>query len=113
MGERTYLGSLITLDETQFQFNITFEWDIEMMGVPGAFFIENFMQSELFLVSLTLNDVPNLGTINFVCNSWIYNAKNYQTERIFFTNKVMKNIISYLSYMLNIYYIYISQNLTL
>ncbi|GAU50603.1 hypothetical protein TSUD_410130 [Trifolium subterraneum] len=57
------------------------------MGIPGAFYIENFMLGEFFLVSLILEDIPNYGTINFVCNSWIYNAKKYKTERIFFANK--------------------------
>nr|KYP63639.1 Lipoxygenase [Cajanus cajan] len=57
------------------------------MGIPGAFYIENFMQVEFFLVSLTLEDVPNQGTIHFDCNSWIYNAKLYKTTRIFFANK--------------------------
>ncbi|RHN39357.1 Linoleate 9S-lipoxygenase [Medicago truncatula] len=57
------------------------------MGIPGAFYIENFMLGEFFLVSLTLEDIPIHGTINFVCNSWIYNAKKYKTKRIFFTNK--------------------------
>ena len=64
------------------------------MGIPGAFYIENFMLGEFFLVSLTLEDIPNHGTINFDCNSWIYNCRKYKTERIFFANKViMKNII--------------------
>jgi len=46
------------------------------------------MQSEFFLVSLTLEDIPNHGTIHFVCNSWVYNAKDYKKDRIFFANKV-------------------------
>jgi len=58
------------------------------MGIPGAFYIENFMQVEFFLVSLTLEDVPNQGTIHFICNSWIYNDKKYKSDRIFFANKV-------------------------
>ncbi|CAL5195670.1 unnamed protein product [Lathyrus oleraceus] len=57
------------------------------MGVPGAFYIENFMLGEFFLVSLTLEDIPNHGTIHFVCNSWIYNTTKYKTKRIFFANK--------------------------
>ncbi|GAU50940.1 hypothetical protein TSUD_191490 [Trifolium subterraneum] len=45
------------------------------------------MQGEFFLVSLTLEDIPNKGDINFVCNSWIYSAKKYKSDRIFFANK--------------------------
>jgi hypothetical protein len=46
------------------------------------------MQTEFFLVSLTLEDIPNHGSIYFVCNSWIYNAKHYKNDRIFFVNQV-------------------------
>jgi linoleate 9S-lipoxygenase len=69
-------------------FNIHFEWDDEM-GIPGAFYIKNYMQVEFYLKSLTLEDVPNHGTIRFVCNSWVYNAKLYKSPRIFFANKVL------------------------
>lgn len=91
VGEKTYLKSVITslptLGDKQNAFSIEFEWDNDM-GTPGAFYIENYLQGgEFFLVSLTLEDVPNHGTINFVCNSWVYNAKNYKTKRIFFANK--------------------------
>jgi linoleate 9S-lipoxygenase len=57
------------------------------MGNPGAFYIENFTQDEFFLVSLSLED-DHHGTINFVCNSWIYNTEKYETDRIFFANNV-------------------------
>ncbi|XP_045790613.1 linoleate 9S-lipoxygenase-like [Trifolium pratense] len=91
VGEKTYLGGLVTsiptLEDKQSAFSINFEWHSLDMGIPGAFYIENFMQDEFFLVSLSLEDVPNHGTINFVCNSWIYNTEKYITDRIFFTNK--------------------------
>ncbi|KAL1298334.1 hypothetical protein AAHE18_18G025200 [Arachis hypogaea] len=45
------------------------------------------MQVEFFLKTLTLEDVPNQGTIHFVCNSWVYNSKLYKSPRIFFSNK--------------------------
>ncbi|KAG5036395.1 hypothetical protein JHK86_017235 [Glycine max] len=57
------------------------------MGIPGAFYIENFKQVEFFLVSLTLEDIPNHGSIHFLCNSWVYNSKKYKSGRIFFANK--------------------------
>ncbi|XP_057729937.1 seed linoleate 9S-lipoxygenase-2-like [Arachis stenosperma] len=57
------------------------------MGIPGAFYIKNYMQVEFFLKTLTLEDVPNQGTIHFVCDSWVYNSKLYKSPRIFFSNK--------------------------
>ncbi|RDX63288.1 Linoleate 9S-lipoxygenase, partial [Mucuna pruriens] len=90
VGKETFLEGLITslptLGAGESAFDIHFEWD-SSMGIPGAFYIDNFMQVEFFLVSLTLEDVPNQGTIHFVCNSWIYNSKLYKTDRIFFANK--------------------------
>ena len=103
MGEKTYIEGFVTsipiLGAGQSAYDIHFEWNSDM-GVPGAFYIENNMTGEFFLVSLTLEDIPNHGTINFVCNSWIYSADKYKTKRIFFANKVMN--IPYLSCMLNI-----------
>ncbi|CAI8607975.1 unnamed protein product [Vicia faba] len=90
VGKKAYLEGLVTsipiLGAGQTAFDIHFEWDSEM-GIPGAFYVESNMLGEFFLVSLTLEDIPNHGTINFVCNSWIYNYSNYKTERIFFANK--------------------------
>jgi len=91
VGKQTYLEkhlpSLPTLGDRQDAFSVYFEWDNDF-GIPGAFYIKNFMQSEFFLVSVTLEDIPNHGTIHFVCNSWVYNAKSYKRDRIFFANKV-------------------------
>ncbi|XP_058780249.1 seed linoleate 9S-lipoxygenase-3-like [Vicia villosa] len=90
LGKATYLEGIITslptLGAGQSAFKIHFEWD-EDMGIPGAFYIKNFMQTEFFLVSLTLDDIPNHGSIYFVCNSWIYNAKHHKIDRIFFANQ--------------------------
>lgn len=92
VGKDTFLegvlASLPTLGAGESAFNIHFEWDHEM-GIPGAFYIKNYMQVEFFLKSLTLEDVPNHGTIRFVCNSWVYNSKLYKSPRIFFANKVI------------------------
>ena len=93
VGKSTFLegiiSSLPTLGAGQSAFTIHFEWDDGEMGIPGAFYIKNFMQTEFFLLTLTLEDIPNHANlkIHFVCNSWIYNAKNYKTDRIFFSNK--------------------------
>ncbi|RDX62425.1 Seed linoleate 9S-lipoxygenase-2, partial [Mucuna pruriens] len=88
-GKEAFLEGIIvslpTLGAGESAFNIHFEWD-ESMGIPGAFYIKNFMQIEFYLKNLTLEDVPNHGTIRFVCNSWVYNARLYKTPRIFFAN---------------------------
>ncbi|ESW07501.1 hypothetical protein PHAVU_010G135000 [Phaseolus vulgaris] len=75
-------SSLPTLGEGKTAFNISFKLD-ESFGIPGAFYIKNLKQPEFFLVTLTL-DIPDHGTIHFVCNSWVYKA---QKDRIFFANK--------------------------
>ncbi|XP_019187207.1 PREDICTED: probable linoleate 9S-lipoxygenase 5 [Ipomoea nil] len=67
-------------------YEVTFEWD-ESIGVPGAFVINNNHHSEFYLKTLTLEDVPNHGPVQFVCFSWVYPAGNYNYERIFFTNQ--------------------------
>ncbi|GAU50511.1 hypothetical protein TSUD_351100 [Trifolium subterraneum] len=91
VGKQTFLEGLVlaipTLGDKQSAHDIHFEWNSDM-GIPGAFYIENFLENEFFLVSLTLEDVPNHGSIHFVCNSWVYNAKDYKSgDRIFFANK--------------------------
>ncbi|QHN76296.1 Seed linoleate 9S-lipoxygenase [Arachis hypogaea] len=89
VGNTAYLKGIIdnlpTLGDKQNAFKIEFDYDSNF-GIPGAFYIKNYMSNEFLLLSLTLEDIPNVGTIHFVCNSWIYNAKNYQSDRIFFAN---------------------------
>ncbi|MCE0481753.1 hypothetical protein HAX54_039748 [Datura stramonium] len=68
-------------------FSVTFDWDDEQFGVPGAFIIKNLHFNEFFLKQLTLEDVPNHGQIHFVCNSWVYPASKYKSDRIFFANQ--------------------------
>ncbi|MED6118733.1 Lox2p [Stylosanthes scabra] len=93
VGKSSFLEGIITslptLGAGQSAFTVHFEWDEAEMGIPGAFYIKNFMQTEFFLISLTLEEIPNHANtqVHFVCNSWIYNAKNYKTDRIFFYNK--------------------------
>ncbi|KAG4945141.1 hypothetical protein JHK87_041148 [Glycine soja] len=77
--------SLPTLGAGEDAYDVHFEWDSDF-GIPGAFYIKNFMQVEFYLKSLTLEDIPNHGTIHFVCNSWVYNSKSYHSDRIFFAN---------------------------
>ncbi|XP_057733091.1 seed linoleate 9S-lipoxygenase-3-like [Arachis stenosperma] len=89
VGNTAYLKGIIdnlpTLGDKQNAFKIEFDYDSNF-GIPGAFYIKNYMSNEFLLLSLTLEGIPNVGTIHFVCNSWIYNAKNYQSDRIFFAN---------------------------
>ncbi|KAH0768217.1 hypothetical protein KY285_004088 [Solanum tuberosum] len=68
-------------------FRVTFDWDLDEFGVPGAFIIKNLHLNEFFVKSLTLDDVPNHGKIHFVCNSWIYPSFKYKSDRIFFANQ--------------------------
>ncbi|XP_058743495.1 seed linoleate 9S-lipoxygenase-like [Vicia villosa] len=89
VGKETFLSShlprLPTLGARQDAFSIFFEYDANF-GIPGAFYIRNYTSAEFFLVSVTLEDIPNRGSVQFVCNSWIYNFKSYKKDRIFFTN---------------------------
>ncbi|XP_061360244.1 seed linoleate 9S-lipoxygenase-like [Gastrolobium bilobum] len=88
LGKETFvnkhLPTLPTLGDRQDAFDIYFDWDADF-GIPGAFYFRNYLQrDEFFLVSVTLEDIPNHGTIHFVCNSWVYNSKKYKKDRIFF-----------------------------
>ncbi|KAG4998376.1 hypothetical protein JHK82_029161 [Glycine max] len=71
---------------TDTEFTVTFEWD-ESMGVPGAFIIRNNHHSQFYLKTVTIEDIPGHGPVNFVCNSWIYPAHRYAHDRVFFANK--------------------------
>ncbi|KAL8028907.1 hypothetical protein ABFX02_14G193200 [Erythranthe guttata] len=79
----TKIGPLTAGDAT---YTVTFEWTKEM-GVPGAFTVTNFHHSEFYLKTLTLEDVPGHGRVHFICNSWVYPADYYQTDRVFFANQ--------------------------
>ncbi|KAK9137304.1 hypothetical protein Sjap_007898 [Stephania japonica] len=90
IGEPAYLEAWITtitpLHAGDSAYKVTFEWD-EADGVPGAFIIKNFHHSQFYLKSLILECVPGIGRLHFVCNSWVYPAKHYNHDRIFFTNQ--------------------------
>ncbi|CAJ2663559.1 unnamed protein product [Trifolium pratense] len=91
VGKETFLEGLLTsiptLEDKQSAFSINFEWNSRDVGIPGAFYVENFMEHEFFLVSLSLEDVPNHGPLHFICNSWVYNTEKYKSDRVFFSNK--------------------------
>ncbi|KAH7846228.1 hypothetical protein Vadar_011492 [Vaccinium darrowii] len=90
IGKPAYLEDWITkvtpLTAGDSGFDVSFDWD-EEIEVPGAFIIINLHHSEFYLKSLTLDQVPGHGRIHFVCNSWVYPAEHYKTDRIFFTNQ--------------------------
>lgn len=92
VGKAAYLEHWITtitpLTAGDSAFEVNFDWDAKNIGIPGAFIIRNEHHSEFFLKSLTLENVPGRGRVHFVCNSWVYPADKYKTDRIFFTNKV-------------------------
>ncbi|KAL4198234.1 hypothetical protein AMTRI_Chr03g44860 [Amborella trichopoda] len=68
------------------QFIVNFEWD-ESFGIPGGFIIRNEHHAEFYLKALTLHHVPGKGRVHFVCNSWVYPAKKYNSDRVFFSNE--------------------------
>lgn len=87
-----FIMTLPSLLEGQSAFSIHFEYN-EDIGIPGAFAIKNNLLTEFYLVSLTLDDIPNHDSIHFVCNSWIYPSFKYKSDRIFFANKVYYMLI--------------------
>ncbi|CAD6228766.1 unnamed protein product [Miscanthus lutarioriparius] len=68
------------------QFHVTFDWEVEKHGVPGAIIVKNNHASEFFLKTITIDDVPGHGTVVFVANSWIYPQYKYRYNRVFFSN---------------------------
>ncbi|KAL2942038.1 putative linoleate 9S-lipoxygenase 5 [Bienertia sinuspersici] len=89
LGKPSYMEDWLTnltgLTPGESAFKVTFDWD-EDIGVPGAIIIKNEHHNQFYLKSITLDNIPNVGRINFVCNSWIYPTHCYKKDRIFFTN---------------------------
>ncbi|XP_019442189.1 PREDICTED: linoleate 9S-lipoxygenase 5, chloroplastic-like [Lupinus angustifolius] len=91
-GKESYLKRWISkisslTKATDTEFSITFEWDHEMMGVPGAFIIRNYHHSQFYLKTLTIQDIPGHAPLHFLCNSWVYPVHRYTSPRLFFANK--------------------------
>ncbi|XP_017232755.1 probable linoleate 9S-lipoxygenase 5 [Daucus carota subsp. sativus] len=80
-----WIATITVINPGESAFDITFDWD-EAHGVPGAFVIKNFYDSEFYLKTLTLLDVPGNGDIQFICNSWVYPVDKYTMDRVFFSN---------------------------
>ncbi|GJQ90120.1 probable linoleate 9S-lipoxygenase 5 [Tanacetum coccineum] len=74
-----------TKGDSTFELDFDYEEDI---GIPGAFLIINRHHSEFYLKTLTLEDVPNVGRVHFICNSWVYPEEyNDNRYRVFFSNQ--------------------------
>ncbi|KAG5560143.1 hypothetical protein RHGRI_003432 [Rhododendron griersonianum] len=89
LGRPAYLenwNAKISVLDGDDSFNVTFDWD-ESVGIPGAFIIRNHHHSQLYLKTVTLEDVPGHGPVHFVCSSWVYPAHRYKHDRVFFANK--------------------------
>lgn len=72
------------------KYKVSFHCDVENQGVPGAVIVKNHHRSEFFLKTITIDDVPGRGTVVFVANSWVYPARMYHCNRVFFTNDVRR-----------------------
>uniref|UniRef100_A0A0E0KHV4 Lipoxygenase n=1 Tax=Oryza punctata TaxID=4537 RepID=A0A0E0KHV4_ORYPU len=85
--EQWLTSSLPSLTTGESRFGVTFDWDVEKLGVPGAIIVKNHHSNEFFLKTITLDDVPGrAGAVIFVANSWVYPADKYRYDRVFFAN---------------------------
>ncbi|KAJ7561174.1 hypothetical protein O6H91_03G017100 [Diphasiastrum complanatum] len=73
----------ITVGDITYAISFTVDKDF---GVPGAFIIRNNHVNEFYLKSVSLA-LPDQSTINFICDSWVYNVSKYTSDRIFFSNR--------------------------
>jgi linoleate 9S-lipoxygenase len=83
-----WLTSLPSLTTGESKFGVTFDWEVEKLGVPGAVIVKNYHAAEFFLKTITLDEVPGRGTVTFVANSWVYPVDMYRYDRVFFSNDV-------------------------
>ncbi|XBI75150.1 hypothetical protein VPH35_068555 [Triticum aestivum] len=77
--------SLLGAPTGEEKFEVTFNWSMEL-GVPGAIIVKNNSDTEFYLKTITLEDLPGHGAVVFVANSWVYPHAKYSYDRIFFTN---------------------------
>ncbi|KAL8222834.1 hypothetical protein R6Q57_020233 [Mikania cordata] len=84
---KNLVGTLIPSTNSDSTFELEFNWEDEI-GVPGAFLIINRHNKEFYLKTLTLTQIPDVGRIHFVCNSWVYPEEHYNNRyRVFFSNQ--------------------------
>ena len=88
--EQWLTASLPSLTTGESKFGVTFDWEVEKLGVPGAVIVKNNHAAEFFLKTVTLDDVPGSGTVTFVANSWVYPVAKYRYDRVFFSNDVSR-----------------------
>jgi linoleate 9S-lipoxygenase len=74
------------------KFGVTFDWEVEKLGVPGAVIVKNHHGSEFLLKTIILHNVPGRGTLTFVANSWVYPVGKYRYNRVFFSNDVSLSV---------------------
>uniref|UniRef100_J3LRW3 Lipoxygenase n=1 Tax=Oryza brachyantha TaxID=4533 RepID=J3LRW3_ORYBR len=80
-------SSLPSLTTGESRFGVTFDWEVEKLGVPGAVIVKNHHRNEFYLKTITLDSVPGrAGAVVFVANSWVYPAAKYRYDRVFFAN---------------------------
>ncbi|KAF7076006.1 hypothetical protein CFC21_080723 [Triticum aestivum] len=78
--------SLLSVPTGEETFEVTFNWSMEL-GVPGAIIVKNNSDTEFYLKTITLDDVPGHGgAVVFVANSWVYPQAKYSYNRVFFAN---------------------------
>uniref|UniRef100_A0A8R7Q6L4 Lipoxygenase n=2 Tax=Triticum urartu TaxID=4572 RepID=A0A8R7Q6L4_TRIUA len=77
--------SLLGVPTGEEKFEVTFNWSMEL-GVPGAIIVKNNSDTEFYLKTITLEDLPGHGAVVFVANSWVYPHAKYSYDRVFFTN---------------------------
>ncbi|KAD4179637.1 hypothetical protein E3N88_28228 [Mikania micrantha] len=84
---KNLVGTLIPSTNSDSTFELEFNWEDEI-GVPGAFLIINRHNKEFYLKTLTLTQIPDVGRVHFVCNSWVYPEEHYTNRyRVFFSNQ--------------------------
>lgn len=63
---------------------------VQDFGLPGALTVKNFLHDEFFLRSVAI-ELPDHSAVHFPCDSCVYNANEYPSDRVFFSNKVSTN----------------------
>jgi linoleate 9S-lipoxygenase len=92
--EQWLTSSLPSLTTGESRFGVTFDWDVDKLGVPGAIIVKNHHSNEFFLKTITLDDVPGrAGAVVFLANSWVYPADKYRYDRVFFANDVSSSLL--------------------
>ena len=83
-----WITSLPFISVGENKFSVNFDWAVDKLGVPGAIIVKNNHAAEFFLKTITLDNVPGRGSIDFGANSWVYPQAKYRDNRVFFANDV-------------------------